>query len=74
MIEDGSIHRPDGSVVMTVTECLIPISVLASLTFVRVSIFVPHLLILDSALQSLKFIWIILLCLVYFCTSHDLAH
>jgi hypothetical protein len=52
MIEDGTLHKPDGTVVMTVTDCLMPISVLASLTFVRVIIYNTFLYILDSALQS----------------------
>jgi hypothetical protein len=58
---------------MTVTECLMPISVLASLIFVRVSHYI-NLVILDSALQALEFIWIILLCLVHYRTSINPTH
>lgn len=52
MVEDGTLHAPDGTVIMTVTESLMPVTILASLALVRVSHEIFYILVLDLALQS----------------------
>lgn len=72
IVESGKLHGPDGKVVMKVTECLMPISVLASLALVRVSRIIGlYALNIDFALQAFSFLWSIFLRNLHLRTGHD---